>query len=139
MKRFVAIAAQVGALVERKNAAYGSSFAKAGAALRLLYPQGIAPCQMDDALLLARIWDKLQRIATDGDPLGESPYLDIAGYGILGVAIHQPPAQQGERGDRSQLPASVSTPRVRQSGRGQRKVLQRKVSRSGLEKAPRKN
>jgi hypothetical protein len=29
------------------------------------------------------------RIATDRDALGESPYADISGYGILGVHLHQ--------------------------------------------------
>lgn len=88
MKRFRAIAHQVGELVEEKNAAYGDSFAVAGAALRLLYPSGISPEQMDDALLIARIWDKLKRVATDRDAFGESPYRDIAGYGILGIEMH---------------------------------------------------
>jgi hypothetical protein len=30
--------------------------------------------------------DKLFRIATARDALGESPYRDIAGYGLLGAA-----------------------------------------------------
>jgi hypothetical protein len=30
--------------------------------------------------------DKLSRIARDNDPLGESPYMDIAGYSILALA-----------------------------------------------------
>lgn len=88
MKRFRAIAHRLGDLVEEKNTAYGDSIATAGAALRLLYPHGIAPEQMDDALLVGRIWDKLKRVATDRDALGESPYIDIAGYAILGIEMH---------------------------------------------------
>ena len=38
-----------------------------------------------DVLTIARIWDKIKRIATDKDAFGESPYKDIAGYAILGV------------------------------------------------------
>jgi hypothetical protein len=30
--------------------------------------------------------DKVARIARDNDPLGESPYMDIAGYAILSLA-----------------------------------------------------
>jgi hypothetical protein len=30
--------------------------------------------------------DKISRIARDNDPLGESPYMDIAGYSILSLA-----------------------------------------------------
>jgi hypothetical protein len=89
VSQFHVIADEIADLVAEKNQAYGSSFAKAGTAMRLLYPDGIRPAQMDDALLIVRIWDKLQRIATDRDALGESPYRDIAGYGILGAHLHE--------------------------------------------------
>jgi hypothetical protein len=79
-------AAAVAELVTSKNAAYGDSFSTAGAALRLLYPNGIDPSQMDDALSIARVWDKLSRIATANDPTGESPWTDIAGYAILALS-----------------------------------------------------
>ena len=89
MKTLQQLGTDLGALVEQKNAAYGDSFRVAGEALRLLYPDGIPPAQLDDALLLARIWDKMKRIATDKDAFGETPYQDIAGYGLLGVDLHQ--------------------------------------------------
>jgi pyruvate/2-oxoglutarate dehydrogenase complex dihydrolipoamide acyltransferase (E2) component len=82
------IGQEIGQLVDQKNAAYGSSFAKAGEFLRLLYPNGLRPEQMTDALLLVRIFDKQMRIATDADALGESPYQDISGYGLLGARMH---------------------------------------------------
>lgn len=75
----------VGALVDTKNKAYGSAFDDAGSFLKLLYPDGIQPKQYGDALALVRIFDKMKRIATDRDALGESPYRDIAGYGLLGL------------------------------------------------------
>lgn len=75
---------KIGEMVEEKQAAYGDSFGKAGNILRELYPDGIRPEQYDDALCVVRIVDKLFRIATDWDAFGESPYRDIAGYGILG-------------------------------------------------------
>ena len=80
------IAARIGELVTEKNIAYGDSFAKCGQFLRLLYPEGIKPGQYDDALAMVRIFDKQMRIATAKDAYGESPYQDIAGYAILGIA-----------------------------------------------------
>ena len=77
---------KIGELVEKKQAAYGDSFGKAGRMLRELYPCGIAPEQYDDVLCITRIIDKLFRIATDKDAFGESPYSDIAGYALLGAA-----------------------------------------------------
>ena len=79
---------QVGALVDEKNAAYGASFAKSGPFLQLLYPAGLKPEAYTNALLLARIFDKQMRIATDNDATGESPFQDIAGYGLLGAQMH---------------------------------------------------
>ena len=89
MQTFRQIGTQIGFIVEEKNQAYGSSFATSGDALRLLFPQGISAERFTDVLLLARIWDKMMRIATNRDALGEDPYADIVGYGILGVHMHQ--------------------------------------------------
>lgn len=79
------IGQEVGALVETKQKAYGDSFGKSGDVMRALYPNGISVEHMDDALTIVRIVDKLFRIATKKDALGESPYRDIAGYAILAV------------------------------------------------------
>jgi len=87
VSRFERIGREVGKLVAEKNAAYGDSFAKCGDFLRLLYPDGIKPEQYRDALCIVRIFDKLMRIATAKDAFEESPYRDITGYGILGVAM----------------------------------------------------
>jgi hypothetical protein len=83
---FERIASEVGRLVTEKNEAYGDSAATSGKALELLYPDGLKPEAYGDALLLVRIWDKLKRIATRKNYAGESPYRDIAGYGLLGAA-----------------------------------------------------
>ena len=80
------LGASIGITVADKQAAYGDSFGRSGSLLRILYPDGIRPEQYDDALAVTRIIDKLFRIATDRDALGESPYRDIAGYAILGIA-----------------------------------------------------
>ena len=77
------IAADVAALVEEKDTAYGASFDRAGDVLRVLYPGGVKVEQYDDLLAVVRIVDKLFRIA-NGSQGTESPYLDIVGYGLLG-------------------------------------------------------
>lgn len=86
MKDYENIGAQIGKLVAEKQAAYGDSFGKSGDVLRILYHNGIKPDQYDDALAVVRIVDKLFRIANSKDAFGENPYMDIAGYGILGAA-----------------------------------------------------
>ncbi len=86
--KYQELANRVGALVDEKNRAYGSSFDKAGEFLRLLYPDGVRPEQYADMLCLVRVFDKLMRIASAPpgvDPMGESPYQDLAGYGLLGL------------------------------------------------------
>jgi len=85
MKTKAQIATEIGELVEEKNRAYGDSFSQAGAFLRLLYPDGLVKEKYDDALTLIRMFDKMKRVATDKDALGEDPYSDIAGYAILAV------------------------------------------------------
>jgi hypothetical protein len=86
---------EIGELVEKKQAAYGDSFGKSGAVMQILYPQGIAPARMGDALAVVRVLDKLFRIATDKDALGESPWRDIAGYGLLGARLSADTQHQG--------------------------------------------
>jgi hypothetical protein len=83
--RFEKLGREVGALVDQKQAAYGDAFGKAGEIFRILYPDGIRPEQYEDVLTMVRIIDKQFRIATDKHALGESPYRDIAGYGLLGL------------------------------------------------------
>ena len=85
--KFQEIGNEIGLLVDVKNAAYGSAFEKAGAYLRLLYPDGIRPEQYGDALALVRDFDKSMRIATQKDAFGESPWKDKAGYAILGYEL----------------------------------------------------
>ncbi len=79
------IAQEIAALVSRKQAAYGDSFNKSGEVMRLLYPGGISLEQMGAALTVVRVIDKLFRIATHKDALGESPWRDIDGYSLLAI------------------------------------------------------
>lgn len=78
-------------LLREKQAAYGTSFWDCGRVLEILYPDGVHPSQYVDMLCIARILDKLFRVAINNDPSGESPYRDIAGYGVLGCTHGQNP------------------------------------------------
>ena len=83
MKTFQQVATSIGNLVTNKNQAYGNSFEKSEQILKVLYPEGIEPNQYQDLLTMTRIIDKLFRIATDKDALGEDPWKDICGYALL--------------------------------------------------------
>lgn len=85
MNKYIDVAQQLGQLVSEKQEAYGDSFSKSENILKILYPDGIAPENYRDLLTVTRIIDKLFRIATRKDAFGESPYRDIAGYGLLGL------------------------------------------------------
>ena len=87
MKRsFKDIGTEIGSLVDQKNAAYGSSFSRSEEILKVLFPDGVKPEQYTDLLAITRVLDKLFRIANKKDAFGESPWRDIAGYAILGIA-----------------------------------------------------
>lgn len=85
--QFEAMGQELGALVDEKQKAYGDSVGKADKIIRILYPGGIGPADISGVLLVVRILDKLSRIATDRDALGEEPWKDIAGYGLLGMKM----------------------------------------------------
>jgi len=83
---FQQVAAEIGELVSEKNKAYGNSFGQAQEILEVLYPNGIEKDQYTDMLAIVRVIDKLFRIANKKDAFGESPWRDICGYAILGIA-----------------------------------------------------
>ena len=74
----------IGNLVAEKQLQYGNSFGNAGKVLKVLYPNGISVDQMEDALVVVRIVDKLFRVANNN--MGEDDaFQDITGYGLLAV------------------------------------------------------
>lgn len=85
--KYTDLATEIGKIVDEKNKNYGNSFGQAGDFLKLLYPDGIKPEQYGDMLCIVRIFDKLKRIATSKNAYGESPYSDLIGYGLLGLAM----------------------------------------------------
>ncbi len=86
MKDYIRIATELGKLVKEKQEAYGDSFSKSEQIIKILYPSGVRPENYRDLLTITRIIDKLFRIATRKNAFGESPYRDIAGYALLGLA-----------------------------------------------------
>lgn len=91
VSQYEELGSSIGKLVSEKQQAYGDSFGKAGKILAILYPEGIPLAKLDDALTVVRVVDKLFRIATDKDALGESPWRDICGYALLSVAREEKP------------------------------------------------
>ena len=87
-KDFAGLGFGVGELVGRKQKAYGDSFGRSGECLRQMFPDGIKPEQYDDLLTIARIIDKLFRIANNSGAFEENPYQDIVGYGLLAMNRH---------------------------------------------------
>lgn len=85
--RYVEIGYDVGKLVQEKNEAYGDSWVKTAQMLNVLYPHGVPVIAYQNLLLMVRVMDKLCRIATNPNALGESPWRDIAGYGMLGSTL----------------------------------------------------
>jgi hypothetical protein len=84
------LATEMAKLVTFKQRAYGNSAKRAAEVFKIFYPDGIRPDQYGDVLLMVRIIDKLSRVSQrkeDGKDLGgESPFRDITGYGLLGIA-----------------------------------------------------
>ena len=72
--------------MQQKNEAYGNSFGESCKILEVLFPDGVKPEQYGDLLAITRVIDKLFRLATKKDAFGESPWRDICGYALLGIA-----------------------------------------------------
>ena len=89
MSDFTQLGEQIGNLVAQKQEAYGDSYGKSGQVLRILYPDGVRVDQYDAFLAVTRVIDKLFRVATKKDAFGESPWRDIAGYALLGIAADE--------------------------------------------------
>ena len=90
-KNFTVIGGQIGKLVQEKQVAYGDSYGKSGEVLKVLYPDGVRVDQYPAFLAVTRVIDKLFRVATKKDAFGESPWRDIAGYALLGIASDEKP------------------------------------------------
>jgi len=84
----------IGKLVDSKQLSYGDSVSQASKLMRVFLlsyknkdnTYTIPESLLDHILLQVRIIDKQNRIFNNpsGDQMGESPYRDITGYGMLG-------------------------------------------------------
>lgn len=83
MSDFHVIANELAELLTQKNESYGSAYATNPKLMSILYPHGILPEDYPNVLAITRIFDKLQRIATDNAGDTEDPWKDIAGYALL--------------------------------------------------------
>ena len=79
-------AREVGEITAIKSEAYGDSAGTAGAILAILWPDGVPVDRYGDMLLVVRVLDKLSRLAHDPAAFGESPWLDVCGYGLVGAS-----------------------------------------------------
>ena len=70
-------------ILDKSNAAYGSSTVKSAKIMEILWPEGVPVDRMHDARCMISILDKLSRIATDKDAFGECPWRDVGGYALL--------------------------------------------------------
>lgn len=73
---------RIGALLDTKQLRYGNSFGECHKIFEVLYPRGIPVAQYHHVLFMARVLDKMFRLATGG-PDQEDPVMDIAGYALL--------------------------------------------------------
>lgn len=85
-KRYAAIAAEIGELVESRAEQYGDSLGKCATIMRALYPDGISLEQMDYAGLVLRIVDKLCRVSNGHLP---DSFADVAGYALRGEELYR--------------------------------------------------
>ncbi len=90
------IGKELGELVDKKQKAYGNSVMSAESVLKVyLKPYEEEYCYVipkeliRHLLIIVRILDKVSRIfaSPSGDLLGENPYRDIAGYGLIGQEL----------------------------------------------------
>ena len=83
MSEYASLGHKVGCILDVKQTMYGDSFHKCGAVLRTLYPNGIPIEQYDNVLYIARMLDKMFRLATGNPADQEDPIKDMAGYSLL--------------------------------------------------------
>lgn len=121
---------KLGKLLQEKRKHYGQAHFKGGEVLKLLYPNGMQTEDYCHALMIARIFEKCTRIASPNRNLdAESPYFDIAGYGIIGLEIWEAERKKAQEKEIAESHGIVTEeesskpalPNVRERGIGQYK------------------
>jgi hypothetical protein len=86
---FEPICADLAKLLGEKRQAYGANnLTGTQDFFALLFPDGIPKERYQDALILARMFDKMSRIAR-GTQGGEDSWSDLAGYAICAMELRQ--------------------------------------------------
>ncbi len=81
---FLEKAEEIAKIVEEKNKSYGNSQDKSAEFFKLLYPHAILPDHYKNVLLMARMFDKMMRIANRQEGFqGEDAKADLLGYALL--------------------------------------------------------
>lgn len=99
MTNYKQMGEDLGELLDSKQRAYGNVFSATPAIIGLLFPGGIPVLAYRDVLTITRILDKIGRICTaagKGDPMGEDPWRDIAGYAMLALGQREEQQQKDE-------------------------------------------
>lgn len=79
-------AKMVANVLTEKNASYGDATTVTASIAKLLWSEGIPVSQLDEALVVIRMLDKLCRIAKGTKFANEDAWLDLAGYALLVLA-----------------------------------------------------
>lgn len=98
-KTFEQMGQDIGAFTDTKQKAYGNSVDKAFELMKVFLREyrnkdntyTIPESLLKHLLLQVRIIDKQNRLFSnpDGDLMGESPYKDITGYGMIGIQMSE--------------------------------------------------
>lgn len=87
MNPFDPLCTDLSKLLWEKRQSYGSNnLTGTGDFFKLLFPEGIPPERFQDALILARMFDKMSRIAR-GTQGQEDAWQDLAGYAVCAMEL----------------------------------------------------
>lgn len=79
------VGVKLASMLKKKHAHYTDSILRVALALEVFYPNGVKPGQFVDFALVVRTLDKIMRISSGKRSIdNESPWIDVAGYGVLG-------------------------------------------------------
>jgi len=78
---------EAGRDIADKASDFADSFTTAPQALRLLYPDGVKPDQLEDTATLIRIWDSMSKIAHCDDQKRDETYKEIFSFAVLRVSM----------------------------------------------------
>lgn len=107
----------LGDLLYQKQVAYGDARRKVFAILEILYADHrdengnyvLSPSVLRDIVTLVRMGDRLSRLASHKkDPMGEDPFVDLAGDAIIGHVARLPEVEHVEDAESiSHMPPEV--------------------------------